>query len=178
MSSFGYTKLPSEAIWTKNKNPLKSTDLRGFLVRVVGLKPTSLAVPNRAFYQLNYTRKSKNSISEKTEKIISLWSKLWQNQGISSLRLNKKGGKALCCMGFRDLRNTARTSYNNVPKQARYQLRYTRIFVLKHYNTFKAKIKIFLPGEDDQGALQSRWQSYLVALRYCAVKHQYSILLK
>lgn len=26
------------------------------LVRVVGLKPTSLAVPNRAFYQLNYTR--------------------------------------------------------------------------------------------------------------------------
>ena len=127
MSSLGYTKLPSEAIWTKNKNPLKSTDLRGFLVRVVGLKPTSLAVPNRAFYQLNYTRKSKNSISEKTEKIISLWSKLWQNQGISSLRLNKKGGKALCCMGFRDLRNTARTSYNNVPKQARYQLRYTRL---------------------------------------------------
>ena len=128
MSSFGYTKLPSEAIWTKNKNPLKSTDLRGFLVRVVGLKPTSLAVPNRAFYQLNYTRKSKNSISEKTEKIISLWSKLWQNQGISSLRLNKKGGKALCCMGFRDLRNTARTSYNNVPNHVRYQLRYTRIF--------------------------------------------------
>lgn len=29
---------------------------RFFLVRVVGLKPTSLAVPNRAFYQLNYTR--------------------------------------------------------------------------------------------------------------------------
>ena len=26
------------------------------MVRVVGLKPTSLAVPNRAFYQLNYTR--------------------------------------------------------------------------------------------------------------------------
>ena len=45
VSSFGYTKLPSEAIWTENKNPLKSTDLRGFLVRVVGLKPTSLAVP-------------------------------------------------------------------------------------------------------------------------------------
>lgn len=29
---------------------------RGDMVRVVGLKPTSLAVPNRAFYQLNYTR--------------------------------------------------------------------------------------------------------------------------
>lgn len=26
------------------------------LVRVMGFKPTSLAVPNRAFYQLNYTR--------------------------------------------------------------------------------------------------------------------------
>ena len=143
MSSFGYTKLPSEAIWTENKNPLKSTDLRGFLVRVVGLKPTSLAVPNRAFYQLNYTRKSKNSISEKTEKIISLWSKLWQNQGISSLRLNKKGGKALRCMGFRDLRNTARTSYNNVPNVACYQLHYTRIFGCHDYSTKIVRLKVF-----------------------------------
>ena len=143
MSSFGYTKLPSEAILTENKNPLKSTDLRGFLVRVVGLKPTSLAVPNRAFYQLNYTRKSKNSISEKTEKIISLWSKLWQNQGISSLRLNKKGGKALCCMGFRDLRNTARTSYNNVPNVACYQLHYTRIFGCHDYSTKLVRFKVF-----------------------------------
>ena len=43
----------------KQKNKQKSSginDSRGFLVRVVGLKPTSLAVPNRAFYQLNYTR--------------------------------------------------------------------------------------------------------------------------
>ena len=42
----------------KQKNKQKSSGINDsrFLVRVVGLKPTSLAVPNRAFYQLNYTR--------------------------------------------------------------------------------------------------------------------------
>ena len=37
----------------------------------------------------------------------------------------------MCCMGFRDLRNTARTSYNNVPNHPRYQLRHTRRWNMK-----------------------------------------------
>ncbi len=40
---------------TQQKNDM-SKHVVFLLVRVVGLKPTSLAVPNRAFYQLNYTR--------------------------------------------------------------------------------------------------------------------------
>ena len=55
---------PIPGIWTcltrwetqSSKKTVKVVWLWRFLVRVVGLKPTSLAVPNRAFYQLNYTR--------------------------------------------------------------------------------------------------------------------------
>ena len=50
----------------------------------------------------------------------------------------------MCCKGFRDLRKTARTSYNNVPNVAPYQLGYTRIFNCHDYTTVRAKIKVFL----------------------------------
>ena len=49
------------------------------MVRVVGLKPTSLAVPNRAFYQLNYTRKYTIIIVEITGKRNSIVVKIVAN---------------------------------------------------------------------------------------------------
>ena len=49
----------------------------------------------------------------------------------------------MCCKGFRDLRKTARTSYNNVPNVACYQLHYTRIFACHDYSTKLVQIKVF-----------------------------------
>ena len=49
----------------------------------------------------------------------------------------------MCCKGFRDLRKTARTSYNNVPNVACYQLHYTRIFACHDYSTKLVRFKVF-----------------------------------
>ena len=49
----------------------------------------------------------------------------------------------MCCKGFRDLRKTARTSYNNVPNVACYQLHYTRIFACHDYSTKIVRFKVF-----------------------------------
>ena len=96
------------------------------MVRVVGLKPTSLAVPNHAFYQLNYTRKYTIIIAEITGKGILLWSKLWQNRSVSALSNISRSLKALHCRGFHYFVKITKSFYNNVPKQAPYQLGYTR----------------------------------------------------
>ena len=72
-----------------------------------------------------------------------MWSKLWQNRSVSALSDTTRSLKALHYRGFRYFVKITKSFYNNDPNQARYHLRYTRIFSFCYYTTAQAKIKDF-----------------------------------
>ena len=100
-------------------------------------RTSGLVVPNHALYHLSYTRIF-------SFLLLSLWSKMWSNGDFRrSCRRDKvpkrqrlQGGAGFAFSG------QCRGCYT-LPNQARYQLRYTRIFTFLHDTTENGKNKVF-----------------------------------
>ncbi len=100
-------------------------------------RTSGLVVPNHALYHLSYTRIF-------SFLLLSLWSKMWSNGDFRrSCRRDKvpKRQRLQGVAGFA-FSGQCRGCYT-LPNQARYQLRYTRIFNFCHDTTAGEKIKDF-----------------------------------
>ncbi len=101
------------------------------VTRLCGISPypvpdTATALPNHALYHLSYTRIF-------SFLLLSLWSKMWSNGDFRRFCGRDKVPKPQRFQGLRGFRisPSCRGCYT-LPKQARYQLRYTRIRILRH----------------------------------------------
>ena len=84
-------------------------------------RTSGLVVPNHALYHLSYTR-----IFDFL--VLPLWSKMWSNGVFGELCGSHEVPKLQCFQGFRGFRiSLERRGCYTLPKQARYQLRYTRV---------------------------------------------------
>ena len=83
-------------------------------------RTSGLVVPNHALYHLSYTRIF-NFL------ILPLWSKMWSSGGFRSFCGSHEVPKLQCLQGVAGFRILPdRRGCYTLPKQARYQLRYTR----------------------------------------------------
>lgn len=104
------------------------------LVGVVGLKPTSLAVPNRAFYQLNYTPIFIFAIISHRKTVAKIFAVCGQSCGLAGIvgrnyaMWNQRFRQ--CSKAFPACNNASWIAPSILPKQGCYQLRYTPIFDL------------------------------------------------
>ena len=130
--------------YKQNRSPLKWKLQRAFgpsgAIRTLG--PVN---PNHVRYQLRYTRIFSFSAwyhAEKEKASLScLWAMLWSSPILREFFKRRISAVSYCPKDFRDFAFGGMDRSSILPKQARYQLRYPRIFYFPWYHTADGKAK-------------------------------------